>query len=85
MKTEKNAENSCVAELLDACREYRGLDPRDVLEAIADPQWDDAGPINDWRNRIGETLIDLWESLPIEARLVAYLRASFDAFCEDAE
>jgi hypothetical protein len=43
MKTHaKTVENQTVAKLLEACREYPGLDPRDPLEAIADPCWDDA-------------------------------------------
>ena len=42
-------------ELLTACREYPGLDPRDPLEAIADPQWDSASRTNDWRNAVNPT------------------------------
>jgi len=77
--------NVCIATLLSACRPFRGLDPRGVMDAIDDPRWDDAGPINDWRNRVGDTIVDIWDDLPVEARLVAYFKASVDAFFEDAE
>ena len=65
-----------VEHLIAACREYPGLDPRDVLEAIADPQWCDASRPNDWRNFVGCELVEIWESLPMDSRLVAYLMSS---------
>ncbi len=54
MKTvEKQEKTSCgaLAERL-ACREYRDFDSRDVLAAIADPKWDEAGSVGDWRNEV---------------------------------
>jgi hypothetical protein len=68
--------------LVVACRRYPGLDPRDVLEAIDDPQWSSSGPINDWRNNIISDVIEIWGLLGHEARLAFYLQAAADSFCE---
>ncbi len=68
-----------IKRLIEACRRFPGLDPRDVLKAIDDPQWGDASRTNDWRNGVLGTVSDLWDDLPIEARLVAYLTAAVEA------
>ncbi len=85
MKTEKNAENDCISELVAACREYPHGDGRDVADIIANPQWDDAGRIGDWRNAVDDAVIAIWHKLPTQARLVAYLAAAQAVYHEDAE
>lgn len=68
-----------LAELVERCRRYRGLDPRDPLEAIEDPQWDDAGSISDWRNYVPDSIKRCWGGLSLDARVVTYLQAGLRA------
>lgn len=65
--------------LIEACRKYSGLDPRDVLDAINDPQWGRAKRVSDWRNEVVGEIEALWCELTLEGRLVAYLAASIRA------
>ncbi len=67
-----------ILELIAACRQNRGLDPRDVLDAIDDPQWERACHTNDWRSVVVDSVVDIWPFLGVEARLVAYLTASVE-------
>ncbi len=71
-----------IARLIAACRQYPGLDPRDVLEAIDDPQWNDASRTNDWRNYVNSQVRCDWHQLPRPARLVAYLMSASRSFSE---
>jgi hypothetical protein len=83
LKNETIKKKSMAAELLGACRQHPGLDPRGVLEAIGDPQWDHASRTNDWRNYVDGDVIDLWAFLCVEAKLVAYLTAASQSFLDD--
>lgn len=85
MKDGENEDKSpVVEELATVCRQYPSLDPRDPLDAIADPQWDDASRTDDWRNYVDSEVAAMWDRLSAESRLVAYLtaagRAETDAF-----
>jgi hypothetical protein len=83
MKTHaKTIENPTIVKLLEACREYPGLDPRDPLDAVADPQWGDASRTNDWRNHIPPSVSELWDGIPLEGRLAAYLMGARDCAFE---
>lgn len=69
--------------LLRLCREEMTLDPRDVLEAVNDPQWNKAGRVHDWRNHIQGGLEDIWDQLGLDARLSLYLTAAIGADREE--
>ena len=80
MTATKNA--TVIEQLAAACREYPGLDPRDPLDAIKDPQWEDACRTNDWRNYVSYHVASLWDSLSVESRLVAYLTGAVQSLLE---
>jgi len=82
VKTTETEKSAVVERLAKACRNNLGLDPRDPLAAIQDPQWDKARRTNDWRNYIEPDLIDVWEQLSDEARLSAYLTAASQTYFE---
>ena len=71
-----------IERLLALCRQYPGLDPRDVLEAVANPQWGEAARTNDWRQYVCASVVELWPGLSQESRLVSYLSASVAAHFE---
>ena len=52
--------------------------PEWVAQEIAEPQFGRQKLISDWRNYVPDPIRDVWNTLPIEARVVAYLMA-FDA------
>jgi hypothetical protein len=82
VKNVQTKNKSAVDELVAACREHPGLDPRDVLVAIADPQWGNASRKNDWRMRVDALVIDLWGDLSLDAKLALYLTASSQSFLD---
>lgn len=71
-----------VARLLEASRKLPGLDPRDPLDAVADPQWGRASRTNDWRNHVEPEIINVWDELSLDARIVAYLLGASDSWLE---
>jgi len=71
-----------IERLIAACRLYPGLDPRDVVDAVGSPCWSDAYSVNDWRNHVHFVLVDDWDALCLEARLVVYLQAAATASIE---
>lgn len=74
--------NKVARELLAECRKHKNRDTRDVLDAIADPRWEESSARNDWRNGVGPTVVSLWDHLALEPRLVAYLSASVSTALE---
>jgi len=79
LKTTETEKRAAVERLIAECRQFPGLDTRDVLEAIDDPQFQKARATNDWRNAVDETVMEVWTDLPVEARLVGYLHGSLAA------
>ena len=76
-------EKSTIDKLLEACRGISGLDPRDPLDAVADPHWDEASRTNDWRNCVDDDVIFVWDSLSLDAKLVAYLQGASRSFFDE--
>jgi hypothetical protein len=72
----------CIEKLAESCKQYRGLDPRDFLELVANPQWGKAHRTNDWRNHVPDAVAERWADLSLEARLVAYLIAVVESSLE---
>jgi hypothetical protein len=61
------------ADLEKELKERGGLSH--VLKRIAHPNWDSAGALRDWRHCVPPTIAWAWESLTVEAKVVAYLMA----------
>jgi hypothetical protein len=70
-------------ELLEMCRAHRGLDPRDPLEAVADPHWWNASRKDDWRNVVPTKIADVEPLLSLESRLAAYYVAAIQTLFDD--
>jgi len=49
------------------------------------PKWECTGRVHDWRNYIIPELRNIWDSLPIEAQIVAIIIAEQQADCEEWE
>ncbi len=52
-------------------------------ELIDDPGWNKTNKCHDWRNYISSEVQEVWEHLPLLARLVAYLSAEEQAGREE--
>lgn len=46
-----------------------------TAEAILNPEWENAGRVNDWRNYIPEKLQEIWNDLSCDAKIIAYYMA----------
>jgi len=53
--------------------------PDGIEEKLENPQFDNAGPIHDWRNHVHWLAKEFWEELSRGARLVIFLKAEEDA------
>jgi hypothetical protein len=42
-------------------------------QAIDDPSWSECGPVHDWRKYVPDSVVDAWDSLPLETRLIVYV------------
>lgn len=60
------------------------VDPRDK-NALADPQWDRAGKVHDWRNHVGDHTRAIWLSLTPNQRLAIAMDADAAASNEEWE
>lgn len=59
-----------------------------VLVRLENPRWEQAGylePCHNWRHHVPEDVQDMWDELPIEARMVALLMAEEQASQEEWE
>lgn len=56
-----------------------------LLNRLANPKWEGNGRVHDWRNHVSAVVREVWNGLPIEARLVAYIDACSDANSEEWE
>lgn len=54
-----------------------------VVAILADPQFDAAGRVHDWRNHVPEIIRANWRSLCDQARVVAYVIAVQAADAEE--
>ena len=77
------ASSTAADRLLSLASESSDLEPDEILSAIADPRWPDAGRVHDWRNHVSGALRGLWSELSVESRLVEFLSASAAAAGED--
>lgn len=72
-----------IDELIAQCNAEFNTDPRDVLEAIADPQWENRNKVHDWRTHVKSSIQDLWQHLSLDARIALYLDAAVEAGWEE--
>jgi hypothetical protein len=73
-----------VAKFASGIAEYLGESDVDRMLAKLD-DWEHIGRVHDWRNHVPEVVVDAWDSLPIEAKLVAFATAESEAQAEQWE
>ncbi len=79
------ANEETINQLRSAAREVaQGSIDQDWSE-IAVPPWDECKRTHDWKNYVPESICEVWDTLPIEAKLVCYILCKQLASNEDWE
>jgi hypothetical protein len=53
------------------------------ISSWCDPRWDEVSKVHDWRNHVPSSVYQVWDMLPAEARLVAFVMAQEQASREE--
>ena len=51
------------------------MDYAAIFETLKNPEFGKAGRVHDWRNHVPECIVDTWDTLALESRLIAYIVA----------
>ena len=54
-----------------------------ILEMIDAPNWANARKVHDWRNHVPDGIVELWDFLDRDSKLVAFLMALERAEAEE--
>lgn len=69
--------------LIAAARDVScALEPPFSLDDVLDPDWSVDRKVHNWRRHVPDAILELWDALPIEAKLCAFIQASRAASLE---
>jgi len=54
-----------------------------ILDAVQQPRWAAAGGVHDWRKYVPPSMREVWDSLPLPARLCVFETAELTALDEE--
>lgn len=85
-----NIEDSLIESAIEVARRDRGAwtaeENHSWLSGILEtPEWELADTTHDWRNHVMGFVKDIWNELPLSAKLIAYMNAESEAFFEEYE
>ena len=73
-----------VAAMLEECREKIYADTTgEAIEELEQADFENTRKCHDWRNHVAYDVVEVWDSLSLEGRLVAFLQAEQMADRED--